>query len=117
MKNVVKKPITDTKVNLLKDDEGEYINLKKKFNDQWIETSFYIDGMDFKMREDQIYATLHGDTTSAIPNSIWSVEFKCKKNDDGDVVNMTTIPKEMTKEEIEKELGYKIEIVEGKVIK
>lgn len=101
-----------TKVELLTDDEGEYINLKKMVGNKWLETSFYIEEFDFKKKEDQVYATIHRERF-AMPSTIWNIEFKCKKNEDDRVVNITTIPKEMTKEEIEKELGYKIEIVGG----
>lgn len=100
-----------TKIELLADDSGEYINLKKKAGDKWIETSFYIDDIDFNRKEDTIYATTFSGFKHSIPNYDWNVVFKCKKDENGGVVKMTTIVKEMTIEEIERELGYKVEII------
>lgn len=105
------KETTDTELELLKDDVGEYIKLKKRFNDRWIDISFYIDEIDFNKKEDIVYAINPSGTKLSIPDYNWDVNFKCKKDENGSIVKTTMISKQMTKEEIEKKLGYKIDII------
>lgn len=89
-----------TKLELLEDDIGkEYINLKKKIGDRWVEVSFYINNIDFNREDIEPY-----NIPFVIHRYKDTVTFDLKE------IETTDIPKIMTKDEIEKELGYKIDI-------
>lgn len=74
------------------------------------EVSFYVDGIT--IQEEKAHAVCHGFDyiTATKPEN---VVFKIKYNDDESYIKtrITKKTKKMTKEEIEKELGYKIDIV------
>ena len=80
---------TKTKVELLEDEVGEYLKIKTKIKSKEIEVEFYINTISWSRDREGAYAT-----------------FKGKQ------ITIEKPKRKMTKEEIEKELGYEIEIVE-----
>ena len=101
---------SNTQVELLEDDDGrEYIRLQKTIGNRRLDMSFYIDEIDIKESCDDIRA---GDIVYFGKRKV-SAKFDIVKNKDGFLYKFKyyKIPKQMTKEEIENELGYKIEII------
>lgn len=103
----------DIKILLDKDKNGEYITIEQKAKkygeNQIIEFSFYLNNFDI---------TTGGIIYKPLSNKIQydkldeiEVTFPVKIEQDGTFLTVEEEVKEMTKEEIEKELGYKIDIV------
>lgn len=90
---------SDTQVELFKDDKGEYIDLKLIKENHRLNIQFYIE--ESNVIPSRVYNDFKG-----IVCSDGKITFKLKQ------ATLNPIKKKMTKEEVEKELGYKIEIVE-----
>lgn len=98
-KKVKKEDKYTTQVELLNDDKGEYIDLKLIKGNREFDIQFYIE--ESTVIPSRVYNDFKGTVYSD-----GKITFKLKQA----IIN--PIKKKMTKEEIEKKLGYEIEIVE-----
>lgn len=97
-----------------KDEYGvEYIKLtyivKGDMSDQEVELSFYPNSL---VIPEKTVKAKHLGYDFEVPIKPENIVFNLKYNEYGGYLTTRTIKRKMTKEEIEKELGYKIEIKE-----
>lgn len=95
---------TKTKVKICKDKIGEYLDLELERDEQKYNIQFYLNNVSLKSKE-FVSAQKKGETIMPFPVG-QEVVFDVKE------WTIKDLKKKMTKEEIEAELGYKIEIVE-----